>query len=149
MNPSLSAQINLYCCMYPECLGEYSTKFNLKRHVESSHMNLKKYQCDVCSSSFSSKQSIKEHLRIHSGVMPYKCTACDKMFRQASQLSLHKRIHIIEGVKSEFIIMKTDEEVFEPDEVQVSFEVNFDKLRLPEVKDERAGLSRLPLPFFD
>ena len=81
--------------------------------------------------------------------MPYKCTACDKMFRQASQLSLHKRIHIIEGVKSEFIIMKTDEEVFEPDEVQVSFEVNFDKLRLPVVKDERAGLSRLPLPFFD
>ena len=140
MNTSSAAELNLYCCMYPGCLGEYSTKFNLKRHVESFHMNVKKYQCSFCSSGFSSKQSVKEHLRIHSGVMPYKCTACDKMFRQASQLSLHKRVHIIEGVESDFIIVKTDDEVFEPALAKVSFEVNCETLRLPEVNDKRTGI---------
>lgn len=145
---SAEVSINLYCCMYPDCTSEYSTKFNLKRHVESVHMHLKKYQCNLCSSNFSSKQSLKEHLRIHSGFMPFKCTACDKSFRQASQLSLHKRIHILEGRDSGFTRVKVDEEFYYNSPVQVCLEVNKDKFCLPELSVSRRGIFSLPFPTF-
>ena len=148
MQTQPEVSINLFCCMYPNCDSEYSTKFNLKRHVESVHLHVKKYVCSICKLSFCSKQSLKEHLRIHSGIQPFKCTACEKSFRQASQLSLHKRIHILEGRDSEFTKMKLDEEFFDFKPIQVSLEVDKDKLRLPEVSLMRTGLFHLPLPIF-
>lgn len=148
VNISTNVSLNLYCCMYPDCTSEYSTKFNLKRHVESVHLHIKKYQCNQCSSNFSSKQSLKEHLRIHSGAMPFKCTACEKSFRQASQLSLHRRVHILEGRDSEFIKEKVDDDFYYKTPVEVCLEVNRDRLSLPELSVSRKGYFSLPFPNF-
>jgi hypothetical protein len=51
--------------------------------------------CITCKKEFSSKQTLREHLYVHSGERPYKCTipGCNESFRQGSLLSIHKRIH--------------------------------------------------------
>ena len=83
----------LYCCMMNDCEKSYTTKFNLKRHVEIRHLKQKAHQCEFCSRKFVSPQNLKEHTFTHTGEKPYKCESCGEYFRQVSQLSLHKRNH--------------------------------------------------------
>jgi hypothetical protein len=54
----------------------------------------------------------------------------------------------VQGVDSDFIRLKVDEDIFEPANVQVSFEVDLEKFRLPEIHHEKVSLHRLPFPFF-
>lgn len=86
-------KVCLYCCMINDCTKSYTTKFNLKRHVEITHLKQKKHKCDYCEKFFVSQQNLKEHIFIHTGAKPYQCTICSEYFRQISQLSLHKRNH--------------------------------------------------------
>lgn len=83
----------LFCCIFNECGKSFRTKFNLKRHIETTHIKLKKFKCDVCSKLYSSKQNLIEHRYLHTGERPFHCEVCLENFRQASQLSLHKRTH--------------------------------------------------------
>ncbi|OMJ95552.1 hypothetical protein SteCoe_961 [Stentor coeruleus] len=136
-NKQAETSMNIYCCMYTDCTCEYSTKFNLKRHVESVHLHIKKYQCNICSGYFSSKQSLKEHRHIHSGAMPFKCSVCDKFFRQASQLSLHKRIHILEGQTPNYSKVKIEEFPDDIKPLEFNYEVCLQKYLLPIVCSER------------
>lgn len=82
-------------CTYVGCSRVYSNEFNLKRHIESYHLCLKKFICEICHKGLSSKQNMREHYFIHEGVKPYTCTAqgCTESFRQLSQLKLHKKFH--------------------------------------------------------
>ncbi|OMJ91501.1 hypothetical protein SteCoe_5870 [Stentor coeruleus] len=86
-------KVSLYCCMINNCNKTYSTKFNLKRHVEISHLKQKKQKCEYCNKLFVSRQNLREHTFIHTGLKPYQCSFCGEYFRQISQLSLHKRNH--------------------------------------------------------
>ena len=142
------SQITMYCCMYANCGSEYATKFNLKRHVESVHMRIKKFKCQVCETLFSSKQSLKEHFHIHIGSMPFKCVTCDKAFRQASQLSLHKRIHAIKGTPSVFVKSTAVEEFSDFQCIKVESEVNNKITELPGISEERKSVVLLPFPVF-
>ena len=139
--------INLYCCMYPECDSEYTSKFNLKRHVESVHLHIKKYKCTICACLFSSKQSLIEHQHIHSGLMPFKCSACHKYFRQASQLSLHRRIHFLEGVDSSYMKLHIKENV-EIKPIELNYEADMKAYVLPKILDQKPVSTLLPYPKF-
>ena len=86
-------KVTLYCCMIGTCNKTYSTKFNLKRHVEVSHLKQKKHKCPYCEKFLVSQQNLKEHIFVHTGEKPYQCSTCGEFFRQISQLSLHKRDH--------------------------------------------------------
>ena len=85
----------MFTCSVQGCDKAYCNKFNLKRHIESSHMGLKRFQCQHCCKFLSSRQNLKEHLYTHTGEKPYRCreAGCEMAFRQGSQLSVHKRIH--------------------------------------------------------
>jgi uncharacterized Zn-finger protein len=87
------SEVNLYCCMAPDCEKTYTSKFNLKRHVEIAHYGIKRFECSVCRGLYSSMQNLKEHVNLHYGLKPFTCVHCGETFRQASQLSLHKRSH--------------------------------------------------------
>ncbi len=54
---------------------------------------LKEHKCFFCHKSFSSKNILKQHERIHTGEKPYKCEFCCESFRQASSLIRHTRTH--------------------------------------------------------
>lgn len=84
-----------YCCSYEGCQKSYSNSFNLKRHIESFHMNIKKFFCDICHKGLSSKQNMREHSFIHQDTKPYVCRyeGCQEAFRQLSQQKLHENIH--------------------------------------------------------
>jgi uncharacterized Zn-finger protein len=138
--------LNMYCCMYTNCGTEYATKFNLKRHVESVHLKIRKFKCQACGCFLISKQSLKEHYHIHLGSMPFKCVTCDKTFRQASQLSLHKRIHVTKGTYGEYEknYIELDACSFLP--IQIEYKLDLDNLTLPLISSDRAKPATLPAP---
>ena len=88
-------QQSLFVCDYSECNKHFSTKYNLQRHIQSCHLLIKNFVCDICGMKLVSKQTKLEHMFIHTGEKPYKCDVpdCTKRYRQTSQLSIHKKKH--------------------------------------------------------
>ena len=82
-------------CDYEGCGRSYCSYFNLKRHLESSHMGIRKFKCPICARFLSSKQNYVDHQNIHTGAKPYLCEfpGCSLRFRQLSQYYLHKQLH--------------------------------------------------------
>ena len=134
----------MYCCMYADCGSEYTTKFNLKRHVESVHMRIKRFKCSTCGGLYSSKQSLKEHNYIHLGFVPFECKTCNVVFRQASQLSLHKRLHTVYGIKDNYAKAAEDLNIFTP--ITVEYESRANEIVFPPIAEERTGSFLLPFP---
>ena len=87
-----------YCCMHNYCGKYFTTRFNLKRHIEIVHLNYKRYRCETCEKLFASKKNLIEHSYLHSGAKPYQCDVCDLSFRHLSFLCLHRRVHVNEGI---------------------------------------------------
>jgi len=82
-------------CEYKGCEKSYSTKYNLKRHIECVHDCIKRFQCEICSKFLSSKQNLQEHIFTHGQDKLFNCTesGCSQTFRQRSQLSNHRKMH--------------------------------------------------------
>lgn len=95
----VATQLVPFPCYYPACTKAFSTKFNLRRHVNVSHLSIRAFQCPVCSKHFASKQNLREHGFIHTGEKPFVCQfeGCDRRYRQASQLAFHRRCHYKQG----------------------------------------------------
>lgn len=93
MNSISDFTITQYCCIVDNCGKFYSTRFNLRKHIEIVHLRYKRYKCQQCSKLFASHQNLIEHTHLHSGVKPYSCRDCGKLFRHISSLCLHKRSH--------------------------------------------------------
>lgn len=51
-------------CNFSNCGKILSSKYNLKRHIESCHNGIRPYECSICYKRFSSKQNKREHVRL-------------------------------------------------------------------------------------
>ena len=53
------------------------------------------FKCKYCFKNLSSRQNLREHMNIHTGLKPYVCKeqGCGLSFRQGSLLSTHKKSH--------------------------------------------------------
>ncbi|CAG9311540.1 unnamed protein product [Blepharisma stoltei] len=84
-----------FSCYYTWCDKSFNSKYNLKRHINATHIGIKKFNCEVCSKKLVSKQNLTEHMYTHTGEKPFRCEepGCGKSYRQSSQLSVHKKVH--------------------------------------------------------
>eukprot|EP00466_Bigelowiella_natans_P021002 jgi/Bigna1/71916/fgenesh1_pg.17_\ len=60
----------LYRCSF--CSGNYSTKNNLRVHIEQIHYKIRCYQCSVCKKNFTGLGNLKFHEAIHLGMQKYR-----------------------------------------------------------------------------
>ena len=52
-------------CYYLDCRKHFLSKYNLTRHVNTAHLEIKPFVCPRCSWQCSSKQNLNSHLRTH------------------------------------------------------------------------------------
>ena len=50
-------------------------------------------QCDVCSKTFASKRSLKNHMLLHNSDKKFKCLICGKMLNRKSSIREHVKMH--------------------------------------------------------
>ncbi|KAF6197789.1 hypothetical protein GE061_008755 [Apolygus lucorum] len=63
-------------------------------HLGTVHGSEKPFQCDTCSSRFTSLVHWKRHQLVHTGVKPFKCDLCFARFSQAGNRKAHMlKIH--------------------------------------------------------
>ncbi|XP_054002650.1 zinc finger protein 1 homolog [Hylaeus anthracinus] len=72
------------------CKRNFRSEFNLRRH---SGFHEKSFYCDDCGGEFTSKQSIRMHMRKHTGEKPYKCKLCSRTYAQVGVLRVHMLTH--------------------------------------------------------
>ena len=58
----------------------------------------KSFRCHVCNSSFSTKGSLKVHMRLHTGAKPFVCPHCQMRFRTSGHRKAHIQQHFRGGV---------------------------------------------------
>ena len=57
------------------------------------HASVKKFTCESCEKTYSTKRALQEHSRTHTGERPYQCTLCKKCFALPKTLRVHFRQH--------------------------------------------------------
>ncbi|GAB0097726.1 hypothetical protein DMENIID0001_133920 [Sergentomyia squamirostris] len=78
-----------------QCGMTFISKSNLLHHRNNVHMNMKKFKCNYCASSFKRSNTLKEHERTHTRERLFTCPDCSVSFTQAHSLKTHRqRFHV-------------------------------------------------------
>lgn len=145
-------------CDYYGCGRTYCSYFNLKRHIESSHMGVRKFRCETCGRFLSSKQNYVDHQNIHSGAKPYICEfpGCSMRFRQLSQFYLHSQLHnevslhsdLRQAVSSQFLSLLSLRLSQEPSRFYTIplLPYSIDSIHLPEIVQSEKTFIKLDSP---
>ncbi|XP_042361041.1 zinc finger protein 260-like [Plectropomus leopardus] len=73
--------------------GKTYTKRNFLWLHERIHIDKKEFACEECGKTFYRKEHLIVHGRTHSGEKPYCCDICGKAYSQSHNLTIHKRSH--------------------------------------------------------
>ncbi|XP_014234603.1 zinc finger protein 665-like [Trichogramma pretiosum] len=92
------------------CGKTYTSKSNLKNHINFVHKNLKHHKCDKCQKAFSCKSAVNLHMStVHNGITR-TCDFCKKIFTRKGNLMVHiNMVHM------------RNEKLYKCDECQKSF----------------------------
>ena len=66
--------------------GEFVRNNGLKERGNFEYKPTVKLQCEICGKSFTSKQSLKYHFKVHTGDYGYRCEGCGKKFIMQSRM---------------------------------------------------------------
>ena len=78
------------------CKKTYSSKNGLNYHHKLKHDESNPNKCKICFKVFAYKSLLVIHTRVHTGEKPYVCSTCGKRFTQKNQLQTHKTTHNME-----------------------------------------------------
>ncbi|KAH9999933.1 hypothetical protein BJV77DRAFT_975430 [Russula vinacea] len=70
---------------------DYSSKKHLvKRHIEATHLCIKRFQCTWCEKTFTQRSNVAGcHLNTHTGASPHGCDFCEDRFKDPSKRHKH------------------------------------------------------------
>jgi hypothetical protein len=94
-----------YICSYESCDKVFSTKYNLKRHIDTFHLHIRRFTCSECFKDFASKQNLQEHDFIH------------KNFRETLEMQVPGSFQICRDIvipKLTDLVKKSDDPMFRP-----------------------------------
>ncbi|XP_053619104.1 zinc finger protein 2-like [Plodia interpunctella] len=74
------------------CARQFAHLNSLRRHLRA-HSGERNFLCNVCGKALSSREHLKFHIRIHTGYKPNVCKTCGKGFVKKCNLTLHERVH--------------------------------------------------------
>lgn len=87
-------------CLWRGCNAVFDGAELLYRHLCDEHVgrNSKNNLClscgwDTCQASYSKRDHITSHLRIHIPMKPFSCNVCGKSFKRSQDLKKHGRTH--------------------------------------------------------
>ena len=76
-----------------ECGKTFESDKTLSYHNRAIHGTIYLLPCPIWGKSVSSKQSLDNHMRTHTGEKPYICQDCGERFSDRSGLNCHKAVH--------------------------------------------------------
>ncbi|XP_034482095.1 zinc finger protein 436-like [Drosophila innubila] len=80
----------------PECPKSFSRIDTLKGHIRT-HTGMRPYECPYCPKVFAQSHHARDHIQVHNEKRPHKCPHCPKAFGQKSNLKAHIYVHAGEG----------------------------------------------------
>ncbi|XP_055378722.1 zinc finger protein 54-like [Condylostylus longicornis] len=80
-------------CEFAECEQMFANRSDLKKHLITHNPDIKPWQCEICSNSFSRKSTLVKHQKLHTGTKEYTCSICGKAFAQSPGLYMHMKSH--------------------------------------------------------
>ena len=73
-----------------KCQKYFYDSRNLKLHIDTIHLKIKKYKCDECSKSFGRLNNLKCHVEIvHEKLKKFICNLCPRSFGHSGNLKNH------------------------------------------------------------
>lgn len=74
------------------CSKSFTSLSKVKLHVES-HGQKGRFVCDVCGQAYKQERAFNVHMGMHNGVNPFTCQFCNKSFTQKISLVRHLPLH--------------------------------------------------------
>ncbi|KDQ64490.1 hypothetical protein JAAARDRAFT_28120 [Jaapia argillacea MUCL 33604] len=70
--------------------GYLSRKHLVKRHIQTTHMKIKRWKCEFCGKAFPQKGSLDNHKHTHTGAKPHECRfGCGESFNDPARRHRH------------------------------------------------------------
>lgn len=66
----------------------------MAKHIDTVHLNLRKYKCNLCDMAFTTSGVLAKHQFTHSKTRPYNCNLCPTGYYHNDYLRKHfERVH--------------------------------------------------------
>ena len=73
------------------CDQNFSSTFNLNRHITNKHNNTRLFECSMCGFKTKRKEQLKEHRETHNAEISFECDTCDFVSNRRRELEGHKQ----------------------------------------------------------